>query len=300
MNPIIKQLLWPFVLFRRLHDSFLCRYNPEKLFCLRYKRNTGNKLDVNNPKTLYDKIAYMAFRTDTTEWSRLADKVKVREFIEECGYGEHLPKLYGVWKDSSFINFDSLPDSFVIKTNNASATNIIIHNKVSMDVKSVRSTLDKWLKWKYGYQTCQPHYSRIEPLILAEELLVDDETTKQGKLLIDYKFYCINGCPMYVMVLTDRKPNTHDVRVGIFDMNWNPHPEYCSNVHDSVSIDTRCPVSFNTMREMASVLSSSFQFCRVDFYEINGKPVFGEMTFTPGFDTFTHSFQEELGKYCII
>lgn len=295
MNTTLKIILWPLVAMKRLVEFILCRYNPEFLFSLRYKQSTGHTLNLKKPQTLYDKIAYLAFRSDTTEWSKLADKVAVRDYICECGFSDYVPKLYGIWEKASDVDFDKLPNSFVIKTNNASATNIIVKDKSVLDLCATRKQLDKWLKWKYGLETCQPHYSRIKPLILAEELLIDNETTKQGKLLIDYKFYCVNGKPMYVMVMTDRKLNTHDVKVGIFDMDWNIHPEYLSKSHESVDINIKRPVSFDTMQSIACALSSKFAFCRVDFYEINGKPMFGEMTFTPGFDTFTQEFQEELG-----
>lgn len=300
MNSILKKLLWPLVIVKRQYEYYLCKHNPEKLFSIRYKRNTGYKLDTKNPQTLYDKIAYQAFHTDTSEWSRLADKVKVREYVRECGYSANLPLLYGTWEKSSDIDFDKLPNSFVIKTNNASATNIIVRDKDKINIENVRIQLDKWLRHPYGLITCQPHYSKITPLILAEELLIDKETYEQGKQLIDYKFYCVNGRPLYIMVMADRKPNTHDVKIGIFDMSWSLHPEFSSKQHESVGNKIICPQSFEQMKEMASKLSAKFAFCRVDFYEINGKPVFGEMTFTPGFDSFTQSFQEELGKYCHI
>lgn len=294
----IKTILFPLVMLKRARDRYLCIHNPEKLFCMRYKRVTGNRLNVNNPSTLYEKIAYMAFRTDTTEWSRLADKVHVRDYVNDCGLGECLPKLLGVWEKASDVDFDKLPNSFVIKTNNASATNILVRNKSELDINSTRQRLEKWLKWEYGLQTCQPHYSRIKPLILAEEFLVDNDTAKAKKSLVDYKFYCINGIPLYVMVMTDREPNTHKVKVVIFDMSWNAHNEFVSEIHETADETIQQPSSFTLMQQMASTLSKPFPFVRVDFYEVNGKPVFGEMTFTPGFDTFTQAFQVELGKAC--
>lgn len=171
MNSKLKKLLWPLVWMRRKHDTYLIKHNPEKMFSIWHKRSTGVPLSIDNPQTLDDKIAYMAFRTDTSEWTRLADKVRVREYVEECGYGEYLPKLYGTWVHAEDIDFDKLPNAFVIKTNNASATNILVRDKSKIDEASVRNQLDEWLKIDYGYRTCQPHYSRIKPLILAEEFL---------------------------------------------------------------------------------------------------------------------------------
>lgn len=300
MNHIIKKILWPLLLCRRAYDYYMCKHNPERLFAIRYKRITGSPLHITKPVALYEKIAYLSFHTDTSEWSRLADKVKVRDYVADCGYGDNLPFLYGTWENASMIDFEKLPNSFVIKTNNASATNIIVKDKTKINLLEVRKQLDKWLRWEYGLLTCQPHYTRIKPLILAEELLVDDKTTKKGKSLIDYKFYCVNGLPYYVMVMADRKDNSHDFKVGIFDLNWELYPEFVSNNHEIVDPNFECPSSLQEMKAMATRLCSNFVFCRVDFYEINGKPVFGEMTFTPGFSAFSQKFQDELGRYCNI
>lgn len=116
-----------------------------------------------------------------------------------------------------------------------------------------------------------------------------------GKLLIDYKFYCINGIPQYVQVMSDRVPNTHEVKVSLLDMNWESHPEYCSYQHQQ-AVGVNKPDCFVQMKEIASALSLKFPFVRIDFYEIDGKPLFGEMTFTPGFDTVNMSFEKFIGE----
>ena len=288
MNPIIKKILFPAVIIRRIHDNYLKRNNPEKLFSIFHKRSTGKPLDIDNPKTMDDKIAYLAFRTDTSEWSRLADKVRVREYVEECGYGENLPQLYGTWERAEDIDFNTLPNAFAIKTNNASATNILVKDKSKMNEVKVRAQLDKWLKFDYGYETCQPHYSRIKPLILAEELLVNEGGIN------DYKFLCINGKAQYIIVMSDRSENTHNFKVSIFDLNWNPHPKYCGNYH-TITNNIPRPNSLEKMIIMAENLSTPFPFVRIDFYEIGGKPVFGEMTFTPGSSSINHLFNREMG-----
>ena len=246
-------------------------------------------LDIDHPETLDDKIAYLAFRTDTTEWSRLADKIRVREYVEECGYGAYLPKLYGVWEHADQIDFEKLPDAFVIKANHASATNILVPDKTSADLDKVRRQLDEWLGYDYGYQTCQPHYSRIKPMILAEEYL------GLGRSINDYKLFCINGTARFVQVMSGRVANSHQFNVSLFDLDWTPHPEYCSSRHP-VDNSVQKPESFSEMVAIAQRLSSSFPFVRVDFYEIGGKPVFGEMTFTPGYSSINNDFNVYIGK----
>ena len=123
------------------------------------------------PKDYCDFIFRDNFFGRHNKHAYLADKFQVRKYIEEKGLRNTLTHLYGVWDDASKIDFDKLPNAFVIKTNNASATNILVRDKSKIDEAAVRKQLDEWLKIDYGYRTCQPHYSRIKPLILAEEFL---------------------------------------------------------------------------------------------------------------------------------
>lgn len=293
MKKTVKKLLWPLVWLRKKHDTYLIKHNPEKMFSIWHKRSTGEYLNIDNPKTLDDKIAYMAFRTDTSEWTRLADKVRVREYLDECGYGEYLPKLYGTWEHADDIDFDKLPDAFVIKTNNASATNILVRDKVKADLYTIRKQLDEWLGIDYGYRTCQPHYSKIKPLILAEEFLGYKPDNKPNSLN-DYKFYCVNGTPHYCIVYTDRVANSHDMKRTIYDMDWQLHQEFLGK-KAVPGPEIIKPNSFEKMKEIARKLSYPFPFVRIDFYEINGKPIFGEMTFTPGMQEVSHEFSKQLG-----
>lgn len=269
--------------------------HPEFLFKLNYWRVNHVWLNTKNPQHFYDKVAYLAFHTDTTVWSSLADKLKVRDYVAGKGYADNLPRLYGFWNSADKIDFDILPNQFVLKTNNASNTNLIVRDKHTLNPDEVRSRFRKWLKWNYGRETAQPHYCRIKPMILAEELLLDEDTTKKGEWLTDYKFFCFNGVPHTVHLMKDRKGNIHSVREQFYDMDWQSHPEY-SNGNDEIITETvDKPVSFEIMKQMASALSEGFPFVRVDFYQINGKPVIGEMSFTPGVESFSPILSKILG-----
>lgn len=295
MNKIIRTFLWPLIWIRRQYDNYLKSNNPEKLFSIYYKRSTGKYLNIDNPTSLSEKIAYMSFRTDTSEWSRLADKVNVRNYVKECGFEKYLPQIYGIWEKASDINFSYLPKSFVIKTNNGSATNILIKDKSQANFKDIIKLLEKWMKQDYGYNTCQPHYSKIRPLILAEEYLIDNNSINNNKMIRDYKFYCINGKPLYVFIYTDRAPNSHDMKRSIYDMSWKRYPEYIGR--DAIAgPDISKPKSLEIMKNIASKLSEPFPFVRIDFYEINDTPIFGEMTFTPGMQEASLEFDNMLGK----
>lgn len=295
MNSFVKTIFRPLLWIRDRYEDRLRKTNPEKLFSIYFRRSTGKTLAIDKPKSLYDFIAYFEFRTDTSEWSRLADKVKVRDYVSDCGYGDFLPKLFGVWEHVEDVDFTILPNRFVIKTNNGSATNIIVKDKTKIDDNQTRSQLAEWLATDYGFLSCQPHYSRIPPLILAEEYLEDNETERTGKSLLDYKIYCVHGSPKYVFVYSDRVPNSHIMKRTVYDMEWNSHQEFLGRLAVPGS-EVKKPESFELMREMAAKLSSPFPFVRVDFYEINGKPIFGEMTFTPGMQETSLTLLNMLGE----
>ena len=296
MKKVFKKVLLPLRRLRHLHDAYLIRHNPEKMFSMWHKRSTGVPLNIDNPRTLDDKVAFMAFRTDTSEWTRLADKVGVREEVEKYGYREYLPKLYGTWENAADIDFSVLPDSFVIKTNNGSATNILVRDKSKINEDEIRTQLDKWMRIDYGYKTCQPHYSRIKPLILAEEFLVSDSNaTEKSSSLNDYKFYCVNGQPLYCIVYTDRVANSHDMKRTIYDMDWQLHQELLGK-KAVPGPEIKRPSSLEKMKEIAKALSLPHPFVRVDFYEINGRPIVGEMTFTPGMQETSMEFSRQLGE----
>lgn len=294
LKTVLKHtVLYPAVLIRHRYDKYLRVHNPKKWWSVMHHRFTGQYLDIDHPRNLNEKIQYMSFYTDTTEWSRLTDKIAVREYVAACGYPDITPKLYGTYIRSSDVDYTKLPNQFVIKTNNGCATNILVHDKSDLDIAHTNKKLDEWMAKDYGIITCQPHYSRIKPMILAEELLVDE--CHPGEALRDYKFYCVNGEPLFVYVYEDRKDNSHDMKRMVYDMNWNEHPEHLGRCAVPCH-NCQKPKCFDEMKEIAKCLSSPFKFVRVDLYDINGKPIFGELTFTPGLQASSISFLEKLGE----
>lgn len=278
-NILKKSLLYPVILLKRGYENYLMKHNPIKLMKIRYKSNMSLDLNLENPKTLDEKINYMSFYTDTSFWSELADKVKVREYVSACEFPEILNEIYGIYNSPEEIDISHLPNEFVLKTNHASATNIFVKDKNTFNLKKAKKKLYKWMKTDYGLKTATPHYSRIRPQIIAEKYLVEDND--YNKALTDYKIYCFHGYPKYIFVFSDRIPNTHEYSKMIYDTNWNPHPEYI-NKGLTIAKERPRPKSLEKMLEIAKALSKPFPFVRIDLYEINGEPIFSEMTFTPG------------------
>ncbi len=271
MNPVYK-LLRPFA-------PIIAKYHKQVL-TLRYRIALGRKIETNNPKSFYDKIFWLSCHSDTNLWSRFADKYMVREYIAEKIGEEYLPKLYGVYDSAAEIDFAKLPNIFVIKTNNGCASNFLVRDKKTTDVEKIRKELDYWLKFPYGEVTGQRHYTRIAPKIIAEEFMYQEKDPKAT--LVDYKFYCFNGVPMFCNVISERVFNTHKIKKHMYNMNWEPQPHFFKDSEYLKEIDK--PETFEEMKRIAAILSTGFSFLRVDLYEVNGKIKFGEMTFMPGMD----------------
>lgn len=260
---------------------------------LRYRQALGRWIERKNPQSFYDKIFWLSCNTDTNEWSRLADKYLVRDFIKEKIGEEYLPQLYAVYDTAEEIDFTLLPKSFVIKTNNGCASNYLVRDKEKTNLEKIRKELSYWLNFPYGEVTGQRHYTRIRPRIIAEEYMYQEKNPTAT--LIDYKFYCFDGKPTYCNVISERIFGTHKFMKHMYNMNWNPKPEFFSNKETIKEIEK--PKTFDEMKRIAEVLSQNFRYVRVDLYEINGKVKFGEMTFMPGMDMgWTEETQKEFGS----
>lgn len=250
------------------------------------------------PRSFYDKIFWMSENCDTSLWTACADKVGVRGYVaDRCGE-DVLSELYATYDNAEEIDFDKLPDSFAIKTNNGCASNYLVRSKSELDLESVRSGLAQWLCFPYGELTGQLHYAKIPPRILVEELLFQRDDPKAT--LVDYKFYCFGGEPRYCYVVSNRVFDTkHTHTRMMYDCTWKPLDQVFTK---GKSLDyTDAPETLAEMVDVAGRLSEGIPFVRVDLYEVNEEVRFGEMTFMPGMDPgFTEEFQNELGEGIVL
>ncbi len=293
-HPVLKVILAPVIWLTK----FLGRNYPEFLVNVRYFVRFRRILNLSNPKTLNEKILYMSLRTDTTLWTRLADKYSVRGFIEELGLSDILVPLYSHWDNVCDIDFDKLPQRFVLKTTHGSGDIIIVKEKSSLDIRLISRQLQKSVETKFGELEGGRHYLRIKPAIVAEALLENDELSKKySSSIIDYKIWCFNGKPHYIWTCCNRNDISTDVMT--YDLNWNAHPEYSIfNKHYKQGVIMPKPQNLNYMLEVAEKLAKAFPVVRVDLYNIGGKIYFGEMTFTSLgglMDFYTEEFQNIAG-----
>lgn len=294
------------ILTEAFHDGWAFLF-PSVYARYLFKKNLNKKLDLKSPKDYNEKVQWLKIYSDTTEWTRLADKYKVRDYIIECGLEDILVKLYGAWDRAGEINFSSLPDKFVLKTNNSCGKVILVHDKSELNLKEIRNMLDSWVTERHGLMSFEPHYWNIERKIIAEELLEDYCASLQSSSLIDYKFWCIHGEPVVIMVLYDRpilsvgqteKKMESRLQAAVFNLDWEHRPGVIAGpLSHTVHPDIPRPKCLDKMIAVCRILSQPFIQVRVDLYEVNESVYFGEMTFTPGgnLSYFTPEFFREMG-----
>lgn len=228
--------------------------------------------NINNPRTFNEKIQYLKINkyNNDLEIAEFTDKYVVRKKIAELGLENMLPQLYGVWDRPEEIEWDQLPEKFVLKCNHGCAYNIICDNKSSFDIDVAKKKLNKWIKEDFGLFNIEPHYSNIKRKIICEEHL--------GNKLIDYKFYCFNGEPQFLYVSEDL---IHDsiAKMAYYDLDWNKIP-LVRDDYDDIG-ELKKPATFDKMKQVSKELSKRFPFVRVDLYSIRDRIIFSEMTFTP-------------------
>ena len=255
---------------------WLYSLSPLLLAKYRYRLLKGKKLDLNNPETFDEKMLWLNIYWRHPLKTQCADKYAFRSYVAAHGYGHALPRLIAVYKSSSEIDFDTLPDKFVLKCTHGCKFNIICKDKSKMDVTDAKRKLDKWMRLKISKIWGEVHYAKIKPRIICEELLEDST----GDLPIDYKVYCFNGKAHCTMVCVGRDLTGSNAQFDFYDLEWKNSLPFCEE-KNLAHIRVPKPAAYEEIIAVAEKLSKPFPFVRVDMYSINGKAVIGEMTFTP-------------------
>lgn len=235
-----------------------------------YGRSYKKILNLKNPKYVGEKIQWIKLNVDMTQYGKYVDKFEVRNYIKDTIGEEYLPKIYGVYNNAYEINFDKLPNKFVLKLTNGSGGNIICKDKETLDEKSICKKLNKWTNEKFYRYTKEDQYKDVKSRIVCEEYL-EDETGS----LRDYKFHCANGKIHMIEVHTDRFTNHKE---NYYDSEWNELNVICKK--EKVPYIEK-PENIEEMKNLSGILSKQFPYVRVDFYSVKGKIYFGELTFTP-------------------
>ncbi len=271
MNKRFKKILKnPFQIFFTLgHYGLLKWMSDEKFIKIGYRIRMKRKLNIENPTTYNEKLQWLKLYNHQPKYTLLADKYGVRELIRRIIGEEYLIPLLGVWEKFDDIDFNRLPNKFVLKCTHDSGGIIICQDKNNFDKKSARKKLSRCLRQNFYNTGRERQYKNIKPRIIAEEYLVDESGTQ----LKDYKFFCFNGVVKAMFVASDRSTET---KFDFYDKEFNHLPvrqQYKNSDHPLTK-----PKKFEEMVRLAEILSKGYPHIRVDLYNANGKIYFGEYT----------------------
>ena len=236
---------------------------------------TGLKINLTNPCTLAEKIEWLKLNCHREIFPQVVDKIAVRNYVlSKTKNSKLLNNVYGIYKNVDEINIADLPKKFVLKPSHCSGKVLTVSNTNELD-HAARIKLSRWLNLVYGIDKVEWPYWSVVPQLVAEEYLED-----QFLQLVDYKWFCFNGEPKFVMVCTDRlKTGTQKL---FFDMDWCLMP-FSDPKYPTIPIGKNFPRpdSLDEMLTVARQLSEDFEFVRVDLYDVHGQCRFGEMTLYP-------------------
>jgi hypothetical protein len=252
------------------------RFLPPEIYAnFLYEHYTGKKLNLDNPIEFNEKIQWYKVFYRPKILNQLVDKYAVRDYVKDKIGEQYLNDIYGVYVRPEDISYEKLPQKFVIKATHSSGHNLIVKDKVTLNKTRTNKLLKKWLGINQYYRAGQEWaYKDVQPRLIVEEFIKDD----MRESLTDYKFYCFDGKVKFMEIHIDREEK---LKVANFDLDFNKLPFNKMPLENRIEEHIDKPVNFNEMIELSEKLAGNFPFVRVDFYSINGKTIFGEMTFYP-------------------
>lgn len=256
------------------NDDKITLAEKKRMLQSRFFNELGYVPNINNPKTLNEKVQWLKLYYNNPLITIGCDKYKVKEYIAKTIGEEYVVKLLAAYDDADEIDFDKLPEKFALKVNDNTGFNIIVKDKKELNIPITRCRLNNWVQpWKNCYYASfYLRYKNVQPKIIAEEYLDIPNNSKE------YKIFCFNGKADFALIELDyfgKNPKR-----AFYDRNFN-ETEFKIGKMPKVSLAEK-PKNFDKMIELADKLSKPFPFVRVDFYDIDGKVYFGELTFYSG------------------
>ena len=274
-NRLLKAIKHPeWVLGLMMRHTPIGRWMNDRTF-IKWEYFSGMRKfpNLDNPITFNEKLQWLKLNDIHPEYSRIVDKAEAKEYVKETlgdGAEQYIIPTLGVWNSFDEINFDQLPNQFVLKTTHDSGGVAVVKDKSTMNLTEVRKKIERSMNNNFFYEHREYPYKNIKPRIIAEKYMVDESGTE----LKDYKFFCFDGEPKMLFVATDRP---FDTRFDFFDIEWNHLP--FKQGHPLATKEIKKPAGFKKMLDLSRKLSKGFPHVRVDLYDINGDIYFGELTF---------------------
>ena len=276
----------------------LTKWMPDKLYLqVLYYKHFRRFINFDNPKTFNEKLQWLKLYDRNPIYTSMVDKYEAKHFVEKKIGKEYIIPTLGVWDDFEDIDFTSLPKQFVLKWNHDSGSVVICKDKSHFDVEQARKKLEKGKKYSGFWYGREWPYKNVKPRIIAEEYMEDDST----KELRDYKFFCFNGEVKLLFIASERQKEDTETKFDFFDMDFR-HLDI-KNGHPNAKSIPEKQLHFEDMKLLAQKLSCGIPVLRVDFYEVNGRIYFGELTFShwSGFVPFEpENWDEILGDWIVL
>lgn len=278
MNKHIKKILYP-----------ISKIVPDKWYLsLEYKYFLGKKLNWNNPKSYNEKLQWLKVYDHNPLYTNLVDKYEVKSYVEKKIGAEYIIPTYGVWDSFEEIPFEKLPDKFVLKCTHDSGSVFLVKNKEEINYKDLRKKINISLKNNFYWFGREWPYKNVKPRIIAEQMLDFNDD------ILDYKVFSFNGHAKALFVASDRNNKLEETKFDFYDVDFNPLD--IINGHPNSGKVIPKPKYLKKMIEISEILTEGIPHARIDFYEVNDKLYFGEITFFhwSGFKKFEPDYWDEV------
>lgn len=252
--------------------KYALRILPDKIYLQIYYFMRFKKfINFNNPKTYNEKLNWLKLNDRNPDYTKMVDKCEVKKYVKPIIGEEHIIPTLGIWNNFDDIDFDKLPNQFVLKCTHDSEGIVIVKDKLKLNKKEAKKKIENSMKYNFYYIGREFPYKNIKPRIIAEEYM-EDYTYHE---LRDYKFFCFNGEPKAMFIATDRDKGK--TKFDYYDMEFN-HLDIVQHYPNS-NKKLEKPYNFDKMIDFSRKLSKGLKHVRIDFYEVNSKLYFGEITF---------------------
>lgn len=264
----------------RAGERGLFNWLPDRPYlCLLYWARIGKQLNLKNPQTFNEKLQWLKLYNRKPEFTTMVDKYEARKYVEDKIGGEYSIPALGVWDRFEDIDFDTLPNQFVLKCTHDSGGLVICRDKSRLDIAAAKEKINASLKKNYYLHGREWPYKNVKPRIMAEQYMSNTGNAADDSELTDYKFMCFNGAVDHVFTVTERYSGS-GLKVTFFDKTWKKLP--FERHYPASKAEIAKPRNLEEMIVLAEKLSEGIPFLRVDFYEVAGRIYFGELTFFPG------------------
>ena len=258
-----------------MDKNFMFFLDDKKYLKIKYYLKMKKKLNLENPQTFNEKLQWLKLYDRNPEYTKMVDKNEAKKYVSKIIGEEYIIPTLGLYNNFDEINFEKLPNQFVIKCTHDSGGNIICKDKEKLNMKVAKKKIEKCLKQNYYNLGREWPYKNVKPRIIIEKYMA---TEKQPEL-IDYKFFCFNGEPKFIYV-SEGLSNHKTAKISFVDMDYKKTEFYRKDYRAFDKLPSK-PKNFEKMKELAKKLSKNIPFVRVDFYEIENKVFFSELTFYP-------------------